>query len=95
MLPLIWMLLALLARIAEKAQSATCCRRPSRHVARKTLMPLPFWPVPPPARRDALDAVAGDHRAVVADLPAMHQDAAIAAVRHGVAGDLQPAASTE
>ena len=41
------MLLALLARIAEKAQSLTMLFDTITLLARKTLMPLPFWPVPP------------------------------------------------
>ena len=47
MLPLIWMLLALLARIAEKAQSETRLPETTTLAARKALMPLPFCPVPP------------------------------------------------
>ena len=43
----IWMLLALLARIAEKAQSLTMLLETITLPARNTLMPLPFCPVPP------------------------------------------------
>ena len=41
------MLLALLARIAEKAQSLTLLLETITLLARNTLMPLPFCPVPP------------------------------------------------
>ena len=41
------MLLAELARIAENAQSDTWLPVTITLPARKMLMPLPFWPVPP------------------------------------------------
>ena len=55
----IWMLLALLARIAEKAQSLTTLFDTMTLLARKTLMPLPFCPVPPLRAAMRVDAVAG------------------------------------
>ena len=58
--------------------------------ARKALMPLPNWPVPPLRAPMRLDAVVDHHRAVVARLPAMHEDAAIGAVGDRVRRDLQP-----
>ena len=88
-LPAIWMLLALLARIAEKAQSLTMLFETITLLARKTLMPLPFCPVPPLRAAMRLTRLPEDDRAVVGRLPAMHEDAAIGAVGDAVAGDLQ------
>ena len=79
---------------ADRRESAVRQRRCSATTtlsARKMLMPLPYWPVPPLSRRDALDAVAGHDRAVVAGLPAMDEDAAIGAVGDAVAGDREAA----
>ena len=79
-LPAIWMLLALLARIAEKAQSADDVVRDDHVVGAEDVDAVAVLAGAAVARRDALDAVAGDDRAVVGRLPAMHQDAAIGAV---------------
>ena len=82
----IWMLLALLARIAEKALSLTMLFDTITLLARNTLMPLPFWPVPPLRARMRVTRLPDDDGAVVGRLPAMHQNAAIGAIGNAVAG---------
>ena len=84
-----WMLLELLARMAEKAQSLTELLAIDTPFGAEGVDAVAVLPGAAASRADTLDAVGEDHGAVIGDLPAMHQNAAIAAVGDGVAVDLQ------
>ncbi len=77
---------------AEKALSAMWLPETRHAIGAKDVDAVAVLAGAAAERRDVADAVARDDRAVVGDLPAMDENAAIAAGRHGVAGDLQAGA---
>ena len=75
--------------MAEKAQSAMRLPLTITEPARNTLMPLPFWPLPPLLAAMPSMRLADDDGGVFARRGPPHQNAVVAAVAHLVMRDLK------